>query len=93
MITAPILLVLHMHIGPTHFLKDSALNAEFNADRRLHTGSTGLDWDDSAVAEAIAAVKDNKDEDEDPREKNRRLKKEKQCQKQAAKAKTCVAKA
>ncbi len=70
MITALIFLILSMHIGPTRFLEDGALNAEFDADRRLHTGSTGLDWDDSAVAEAIAAVENDKDE-EDPREKNR----------------------
>ncbi len=42
-ITAPIFLVLHMHIGPTRFLKDGAPNAEFDTDRRLHTRSTGLD--------------------------------------------------
>ncbi len=41
MITAPILLVLHMHIGPTRFLEDGAPNAEFDADGRLRTGSTG----------------------------------------------------
>ncbi len=81
MITAPILLVLRIHIGPTRFLEDSAPNAEFDADGRLRIGSTSLDWDDSVVAEAIAAVEDDKDEEEDPREKNRRLKREKQRQK------------
>ncbi len=93
MITAPILLVLRMHIGPTRFLEDGALNAEFDADGRLRIGSTGLDLDDSAVAEAIAMVEDDKDEEKDPREKNRQLKREKQHQKRAAKAKTRVAKA
>ncbi len=55
-ITAPILLVLHMYIEPAKFLENGAFNAEFDADGRLRTGSTGLDWDDSPVAEAIAAV-------------------------------------
>ncbi len=63
MITDPIFLVIHMHIGPTRFLEDDTPNVEFDADGRLRTGSTGLDWDDSAVAEAIAAVKDDKDEE------------------------------
>ncbi len=71
MITAPILLVLRMHIGPTRFLEDGAPNAEFDADGKLRTWSTGLDWDDSAVPEAIAAVEDNKNEEEDPQEKNK----------------------
>ncbi len=93
MITAPILLVLRMHIGLTRFLEDGAPIAEFDADERLRTRSTGLDWDDSAVGKAIAAVEDDEDEEEDPREKNRRLKREKQRQKRAAKAKTRVAKA
>ncbi len=60
-----------MHIGLTRFLEDGAPNAEFDADERLRTGSVGLDWDDSAVAEAIAAVEDDEDEKEDPREKNK----------------------
>ncbi len=93
MITASILLVLRMHIGPTRFLEDGAPNAEFDANGRLCTGSTSLDWDDNAVAEAIATVEDNEDEEEDPREKNRQLKRKKQHQKRAAKAKTRVAKA
>ncbi len=66
MITAPIFLVLYMHIGPTRFLEDGAPNTEFDADERLHIGSTGLDWDDCAkIAEAIAADEDDKDEKED----------------------------
>ncbi len=93
MITASIFLVLCMYIEPTRFLEDGAPNAEFDIDRRLRTGSTGLDWDDIAVAEAITMVEDNEDEEKDPREKNRWLKREKQRQKQAAKAKTRVAKA
>ncbi len=71
MIIAPILLVLHMHIRLTKFLKDSVPNVEFDADKRLRTGSTGLNWDNSAVAEATAVVEDNEDEEEDLREKNR----------------------
>ncbi len=43
MITAPILLVLHMHSGPTRFLEDAAPNAEFDTDGRFRIGSTG--WD------------------------------------------------
>ncbi len=93
MITAPILLVFRMHIGPTRFLEVNVPNAEFDADGRLRIGSTGLDWDDNAVAEAIAAVEHNKDKEVDLREKNRWLKREKQHQKWAAKAKTRVAKA
>ncbi len=93
MITASIFLVLRMHIGARRFLEDSAPNAEFDADGKLRTGSTGLDWDDSAVTEAITAVEDDEDEEEDPWEKKKQLKREKQCQKRAAKAKTRVAKA
>ncbi len=93
MITVQILLVLRMHIGPTRFLEVGAPNAKYDADERLRTGFISLDWDDSAVAEAIAAVEDNEDEEEDPLEKNRQLRREKQCQKRAAKAKTRVAKA
>ncbi len=81
MIIAPILLVFRMHIGPTRFIKNSALNAEFDPDGRLRTGSTGLYWDDSTVAEAIATIEDDKDEEEDRRKKNKRLKREKQHQK------------
>ncbi len=70
-----------MHIGPTTLLEDSAPNAEFDAERRLRPGSTGLDWDERGEIEgAIATDEDSKDE-EDPREKNKRLKREKQCQK------------
>ncbi len=66
-ITAPILLVLRMHIGPTRFLEDGAPNAKFDADRKLYIGSIGWDWDDSAeIVEAIVAFKDDKDEKEDP---------------------------
>ncbi len=61
-ITAPILLVLYMHIEPMRFLDNGTPNTKFHADGRLCTGSTGLDWDDSIVAEAIAVVEDNKDE-------------------------------
>ncbi len=77
MITAPILLVLRMHIEPTRFLEDGAPNAKFDADGRLCTRFTGLDWDDNAVAEAIATVEDDEDEEEDLWEKNRQLKREK----------------
>ncbi len=65
-ITAPILLVFCMHIGPTRFLEDGASNAEFDADGKLRTGSTGLDWDNSTVAEAIATVENDENEEEDP---------------------------
>ncbi len=71
MITASILLVLRMHIRLTRFLENVAPNAKFDADKRLRTRSISLDWDDSAVAEAIAVVEDNKNEEEDPWEKNR----------------------
>ncbi len=66
-----------MHIEPTKFLEDGAPNAEFDVDGRLRIGSTGLDRDDNAVAEAITAVENDKDEKEDPRKKNRHLKREK----------------
>ncbi len=94
MIIASILLVLHMHIGPTRVLKDGAPNVEFDTNGRLHTGSTDLDWDDSAkIEEAIFMDEDNKDREEDPWERNRQLKKEKQRQNRVAKVKTRLAKA
>ncbi len=43
MIIAPILLVLHIHIGPTWFLEGGVPNAKFDVDKRLYIGSTGLD--------------------------------------------------
>ncbi len=92
MITAPILLVFRMHIGPTKFLENGTLNAEIDMNGRLRTGSTGLDWDDYAKIEKANAIdKDDVDKEEDPRERNRRLKREKQHQKRAAKAKTRLA--
>lgn len=79
MITAPILLVIHMHIGPTSLLKDGGPNAKFDADGRLRTGFTGLAWDDNAkIEKAITVDKNDEDEEEDSWEKNRQLKREKQ---------------
>lgn len=71
MITAPISLVLYMHIGPTQLLENAAFNAKFDAEKRLCPRFTGLDWDDSnEIEEAIATDKKDKDE-EDPLKKNR----------------------
>lgn len=72
MITSPILLILHIYIGPTRFFKDGALNAKFDVDQKLCLGSTNLDQNDSGkIKEAITVDKDDKDEEEDPREKNK----------------------
>ncbi len=77
MITAPILLVFHMHIGATRLIEDGAPNTEFDAEERLYPGSIGLDWDERGeIEKTIAIDKDNKNE-EDPWEKNRQLKREK----------------
>lgn len=66
MITALILLVLHMHIGPIRFLEDGISNAKFDTNKRLYTESTSLDQDDCAIVKAIAIVKNDKDEELDP---------------------------
>ena len=93
-ITASILLVLRMHIELTRFLENNTPNAKFDINRRLRLGSTGLEWNDSAkIREIIIVNKDDKDEEKDLQKRNRQLKREKQCQKQVAKAKTCLTKA
>lgn len=66
MITAPIFLVLHMHIRPIKLLKDGTLNVKFVVKEKLYIGSTSLNWDDSAkIKEIVAVDKDNKDEKKD----------------------------
>lgn len=74
MITASVLMVLHMYIGPTWLLEDSALSAEWEADGRLYPRFTSLDWDNNAE---IKEDKDNKDKEEDHWKRSRRLKREK----------------
>lgn len=75
MIITLIFLVLCINIGPIRLLENSAFNAKFEVDKRLHAGSTGLDWDNSAkIEEAITADKDNKDKEKDFQNRNRHYK-------------------
>lgn len=86
-ITIPILLVIHIHIGSTRLLENSALYAEYNLEERLHRRYIGLDWGGSVKhKEALATNNDDKDKVKDPKEKNRQLKREKLYQKPVAAA-------
>lgn len=90
-ITIPIFLIFYMHIGLTRLWKNNTPNTKFDADEKLRSESTGLEWDDSTkIKKAILANKDDENQEEDLRKRNRQQKRQKQCQKQIAKVKTCL---
>lgn len=87
MIAISIFQFIHIHIGPTRLLKDSASNTQYDLKRGLRRDCAGLDWGNNAkIEEVIATIGNNKDEIKDLQEKIRQLKSNKQCQKQAAAA-------
>lgn len=67
-----------MQIGPTRLIQNDAATANYNSEEKLCKEFRDLDWDNNReIEEAMAEVKDDKNETKDSQEKNKRLKKEK----------------
>lgn len=85
MIAISIFLVIYIEIGLTRLLEDGFLNVKYDLEEKLHGECVSLDWVDNAeTEEAMAMIKNNKDEVKNLKEKIKQLKRKKQCQKQVA---------
>lgn len=74
MITVSIFLVFCMQIKSTIFLENGALNAKFDANKRLYLGFTNLNQNDSIkIEEVITIDKDNKNKEKDFQKRNKQL--------------------